>query len=301
MMGHAHGPGHGHGRAHRGRLKIAFLLTASFFLVELVVGFVSGSLALQGDAGHMAADVVALGAALVATWLAPRPDSSGRRTYGFYRAEIFAAGGAAVLMLGTAAYIGVEALHRIGASSVPASQGMLVVGALGLVVNAVSIVVLRDGAKDSLNVRGAYLEVLSDAVGSVGVIVAGVLVQVTGQGVWDVAVAVGIALFITMRAMVLGREVLGVLAQHAPHGTDVQQVTTSLRDLPGVADVHDVHIWTLTSGMPVATSHLVLRDPVGSHAVLDQARDLLDRDFGIQHATLQVEPSSHTGCDELTW
>jgi cobalt-zinc-cadmium efflux system protein len=282
-------------------LAAAFVLVALFFLVELTVGLVSGSLALLSDAGHMASDVVALGAALVATRIATRPDTSGRRTFGSYRAEVFASGLAVLLMLGVAVYIGIEAVRRIESSVEVASGPMLVVGALGLVVNLAALALLRGGAKESLNVKGAYLEVLADAAGSVGVLVAGLLVSLTGDAWWDTLVALGIAVFVVVRAVLLGREVLSVLAQHAPAGMEPARVAEALAGVPGVADVHDLHLWTLTSGMHVATAHLVTTPEGDTHAVLDAARARLTQEFGIAHATLQVEPADHTGCEELTW
>jgi cobalt-zinc-cadmium efflux system protein len=296
--------GHGHGHAgarHRWRLAVAFVLVTVFFAVELVAALASGSLALLSDAGHMAADVVALGAALAATRIATRPDRTGRRTFGSYRAEVFASGLAVLLMLGVAAYVLIEALRRIGSAPEVASGAMLLVGGLGLVVNVAALVLLRGGARESLNVKGAYFEVVADTAGSVGVIVAGLLVMVTGEARWDTVVAVAIAVFVAGRAIWLGREVLAVLAQHVPAGMDPAAVERDLRTLPGVADVHDLHLWTLTSGMNVATAHLVTADDDATHRVLDAARDVLRDRHGVAHATLQVEPRSHTGCHEIDW
>jgi cobalt-zinc-cadmium efflux system protein len=296
------GGNHQHaGARHRWRLAAAFALIAAFFVVELVVALVSGSLALLSDAGHMASDVVALGAALVATRIATRPDATGRRTFGSYRAEVFASGLAVLLMFGVAAYIVIEAVRRMGGSPEVAGRPMMLVGALGLVVNLVALMLLRGGAVESLNVKGAYLEVVADTAGSAGVLLAGVLVWVTGDSWWDTLIALAIAVFVLVRAVMLGREVLAVLGQHAPAGMDPADVADALADVPGVADVHDLHLWTLTSGMHVATAHLVTTADGDSHAVLDSARARLTRDFGIAHATLQVEPADHTGCEEITW
>ncbi len=298
------GAGHGHGHAgarHRWRLAVAFGLVAAFFVVELAVGLVSGSLALISDAGHMAADVVALGAALVATKIATRHDDTGRRTYGSYRAEVFASGFTVLVMLGVSAYVVAEAVRRIGQSVEVSSGPMLVVGALGLVVNLVCLVLLRAGAQESINVKGAYLEVVADAAGSVGVILAGVLVQVTGAGQWDTAVAVAIGVFVAVRAAVLGREVLAVLGQHAPVGLDLDAVVRDLEEVPGVAEVHDLHAWTLTSGMNVATAHLVTGVGADAQAVLAGARATLREVHGIEHATLQVEVNPARECREATW
>ncbi|MER6174603.1 cation diffusion facilitator family transporter [Streptosporangium sp. NPDC001681] len=299
-MGTGHGHGHAGGR-HRWRLAVSFALIGSYFVVELVYGLMSGSLALLSDAGHMAADVVTLGAALVATRIATRPDTTGRRSYGSYRAEVFASLLAVLLMLGVAVYVVAEAVGRIGAGAEVSSGPMLIVGAIGLVINVIVLLLLRSGAAESLNVKGAYLEVVADTAGSVGVIVAGWLVAATGQPIWDTLVALAIGVFVAVRAISLGRQVFAVLGQHVPAGMDASAVAGDLVAVEGVRDVHDLHLWTLTSGMNVATAHLVTSDGADSHAVLDQARDLLRRRHNVAHATLQVEPADHLGCDELGW
>ncbi|HHX86187.1 MAG TPA: cation transporter [Actinomycetales bacterium] len=307
---HGHGLGHAHGAArptghagarYRARLAAAFGLTAAFFVVELVAGLVSGSLALLSDAGHMAADMVALGAALAATMIAPRPDRTGRRTFGSYRVEIFASALAVLIMLGMGVYVLVEAAGRLGGGSSPATGTMLAVGALGLAVNLVALVLLRDGSQESLAVRGAYLEVLADAAGSVGVIAAALLIRATGSPVWDLVVAVAIAVFIVVRAVALGRQVLRVLAQHAPEGVDPAAVTTELAGIDRVEEVHDLHLWTLTSGMDVGTVHLVVREDAEHAAVLDAARRILRDGHGVEHVTVQIETAGRAGCHELGW
>ncbi|TWG92612.1 cobalt-zinc-cadmium efflux system protein [Nocardioides sp. J9] len=303
--GHGHPPaggpaGHAGGR-HRWRLAVSFALVAAFFVVELVAGLLSGSLALVSDAGHMAADVVALGAALVATRIATRADSTGRRTYGSYRAEVFASGLAVLIMLGVAVYVVVAAVGRVGEEVEVETGAMLVVGALGLAVNLVALLLLRAGAKESLNVKGAYLEVVADTAGSVGVIAAGVLVAATGSGVWDTAVAFLIGAFVAVRAVLLGREVLAVLGQHVPAGMEIDAVTASLAAVPGVCDVHDLHVWTLTSGMNVATAHLVLTEGADAAATLRAGQAALREDHAIEHATLQVEGHRWDACDDVSW
>jgi cobalt-zinc-cadmium efflux system protein len=298
--GHGHGAGHAAGR-HQWRLAASFVLIGSYFVVELVYGLLSGSLALLSDAGHMAADVVTLGAALVATRIATRPDTTGRRTYGSYRAEVFASLLAVVLMLSVSIYVVTEAVGRIGAAAEVSSGPMLIVGAVGLVVNLLALLLLRSGASESLNIKGAYLEVVADTAGSAGVIVAGWLVATTGRTLWDTVVALAIGVFVAVRAVSLGRQVVAVLGQHVPAGMNPSAVAGDLAALNGVQDVHDLHLWTLTSGMHVATAHLVTDDPANNHAVLDQARHLLRERHGVTHATLQVEPADHTGCDELGW
>lgn len=309
--GHGHGPGHGHSSGHGHavghaaarhvrRMRLTLVLVAGFFVVELVTALLSSSLTLLSDAGHMAADVVALGAALLATRVAMRPDRTGRRTYGHYRAEVFATGLTVVIMVGVSVWVVVEAVSRIGRDTEVAAVPMLVVGALGLLVNLVSMRILHNGAQESLNVRGAYLEVMADALGSIAVIVAALLVQLTGHSWWDLVVALGLAAFILGRAWPLGRQVVRVLAQHSPDGLDEPRVNTALTQLPGVAQVHDVHLWTLTSGMNVATAHLVTTTEADPHEVLDRAGSLMRETFGIEHATLQVEPPTHR-CTDLSW
>ncbi len=299
-MGAGHGHGHAGGR-HRWRLAVSFGLVAAFFLVELVVGLASGSLALISDAGHMAADVVALGAALLATKIATRPDDTGRRTYGSYRAEVFASGFTVLVMLGVSAYVVVEAVRRAGDAVEVSAGPMLVVGAVGLLVNLVCLLLLRGGAQESINVKGAYLEVVADAAGSVGVLVAGVLVHLTGAPLWDTAVAVAIGVFVAVRAVVLGREVLAVLGQHAPQGLDLEAVVRDLEAVPGVAEVHDLHAWTLTSGMNVATAHVVICVGADAQAVLAGTQAALREGHGIDHATLQVEASKARECHAASW
>lgn len=304
-MGHGHAHGHSHsghaGLRNRWRLAAAFALVSGFFGVELAAGLISGSLALLSDAGHMAADVVALGTALLATRIAARGEASGHRTYGSYRAEVFASGLTVLLMFGVAAFVVFEAFERMGTTPLVASGPMVVVGVIGLVINVISILLLRGGADESINVKGAYAEVLGDTAGSVGVIVAGFLVASTGHGYWDTIVALAIGVFVAVRASTLGREVLHVLAQHMPEGIDADELTAALAAVPGVDDVHDLHVWTLTSGMNVATAHLVATDADQAGAVLAAAGELMREQFGIAHATLQVEPRESPACEELDW
>jgi cobalt-zinc-cadmium efflux system protein len=296
------GAGHTHaGARHRWRLAVAFALVTVFFVVELTTALVSGSLALLSDAGHMAADVVALGAALVATRIATRHDSTGQRSFGSYRAEVFASGLAVLLMLGVAAYVVVAAVRRVGSPVDVATGPMLAVGALGLIVNAVALVLLRGGARESLAVKGAYLEVVADTAGSLGVLLAGWLVVTTGDPVWDTLVALAIGAFVAVRAVVLGREVLAVLAQHAPADVRLEAVTADLVAIDGVEDVHDLHVWTLTSGMHVATAHLVAAAPGAAPGVLAQAQQVLRERYRVAHATLQVEEVKSRECHELDW
>lgn len=301
--GHSHGPapaGHAGGR-HRRSLAIAFGLILTFFFVELVYGLLADSLALISDAGHMAADVVALGAALAATKIATRKDTTGRRTFGSYRAEVFASGLTVLIMLGVSVYVVIEALTRIGSDPDVSSTPMIVVGGLGLVINLAVMLMLRAGAQESLNVKGAYVEVLADTAGSVGVIAAGILIATTGQAWWDTIVAVAIGIFVAVRAVMLGRQVLAVLGQHVPDGMPIDEVAGRLAAIPGVTDVHDLHVWVLTSGMNVATAHLVGSSTDDLPRILDDARTLLKHHYQIEHATIQVERSAARECHEVDW
>lgn len=307
-MGRGHSHAHPAGPAsarHRGRLVVVFGLVAVFFVVELVYGLLASSLALLSDAGHMAADVVTLGAALAATRLATRPDRTGRRTFGSYRAEVFASGFAVLVMLGVSGYVVAEAVSRIGSEVDVRTGPMIVVGVLGLLVNVVSLLLLNAGAGESLVVRGAYLEVVADAAGSVGVVAAGVLVATTGSPWWDTVVALAIGVFVAVRAVLLARQVLAVLGQHVPEGMDVDAVVADLLAVDGVDDVHDLHVWVLTSGMNVATAHLVATGATTGAAAVDrvlaEARVVLRDRHHVEHATLQVEGARAPECHSVGW
>jgi cobalt-zinc-cadmium efflux system protein len=289
------------GGRHRKRLALALVLIGVFFVVELVAGLLTGSLALLGDAGHMLTDVVGLGMALAAISVAASGRQHPQRSFGLYRLEILAALANAILLLGVAAYVLVEAMRRLAAPPEVAAGPMLAVAAGGLVVNLVAFALLRQGATESLNVKGAYLEVLADTLSSVGVLIAGVVLLVTGWPYADPLVAAAIGLFIAPRAWRLGAEALRILLQAAPEQVSVEAVRADLAAIEGVVDVHDLHVWTLTSAMDVASAHLMVTAASDLHATLDRARVLLADRYRIDHATLQVEPDTHTGCEQLTW
>jgi cobalt-zinc-cadmium efflux system protein len=282
-------------------LAIAFGLVAVFAVVELIAGITSGSLALTADAGHMATDALGLGMALAAAVVSKRVKPSTTRTFGVYRIEILAALANAVLLGGVATYVIVEALQRLWAPSEVQTGLMIVVALGGLIVNLVSYRLLREGADASLNVEGAFLEILGDLLASVGVVVAGVVILLTDWYMVDAIVGIAIGLFILPRAFSLGRRATRILMEVAPEGIDVESMRRELLALPDVVEVHDLHVWTLTSQMHTATAHLVIRDGVDSHPTLDAAREALATGFGIDHATLQIEPESHTGCSEVAW
>lgn len=275
---------------HKRPLVLALALTAAYMVVEFVAGFAFGSLALVSDAGHMLTDVAGLGMALAAIQIAQSHRSSAA-TFGLYRLEVLAALVNTLLLFGIAAYVLFEAWRRFQNPVDVPGVGLIVVATVGLAVNIVSFVLLRRGAAESLNVRGAFLEVLSDMLGSVGVIAAGVVLITTGWQYVDPIVGVGIGLFILPRAYRLGRESLRVLLQVAPSEIDVADVQRRLEAIPGVAGVHDLHVWTLTSGLRVASGHLDLPPGEDATPVRERATALLGEEIGIEHVTLQVEPA----------
>jgi len=289
------------GARHQRPLFIALLLVVGFLGVQIGVGVATGSLALLSDAGHMATDALGLAMALAAIHLASRGDQRVQRTFGLYRLEILAALANAVLLLGVAGYVLYEAVDRLDSPPEVASGPVFVVGLVGLAVNVVSFLLLRAGSKESINVEGAYLEVVSDTLGSVGVVIGAVVMWATGWNRVDAIVGAAIGLFVVPRAWRLGRTAVRVLIQEAPEGVDLEGIATDLSGIEGVSDVHDLHLWTLTSEMDVLTAHLMTRDGADSHAVLDRAREILADRHGIAHATLQVEPDSHRGCDDVAW
>jgi cobalt-zinc-cadmium efflux system protein len=297
--------GHDHGSFGSARftkpLAIAFGLVLSFAIVEFVAGIASGSLALTADAGHMATDALGIGMALAAAVVSKRVIPNSGQTFGLYRIEILAALANAVLLLGVAIYVIIEAIERMRDPGDIDSALMIVVALGGLIVNLISFRLLREGARESLNVEGAFLEVMGDTLASVGVVVAGAVIVLTGWVTIDAIVGIAIGLFILPRAFSLARRAIRILMEVAPAGVDVEDMREVLGGLPSVVEVHDLHVWTLTSDMHTATAHLVIRDGVDGHPTLDAARDALSGRFGIDHATLQIEPESHSGCSKVAW
>ncbi len=274
------------GRRHLRPLAISFGLVFAFMVVEAVAGFLSGSLALISDAGHMATDALGLGMALAAIIAAEKASTRSGRTYGLYRLEILAALANAVLLFAVAGYVLYEAVSRFQEPPDVLTTPMLVVAVGGLIVNLVGWRLLRQGAQESINVKGAYLEVLADLAGSVGVILAALIVIFTDWTYADPLFAALIGLFILPRAWRLGRQAIRILTQAAPEGLNLDTLRSDLSAISGVIDVHDLHAWTLTSDMDVATVHLMIGDGTDPHPVLDDARDLLQAKYNIAHATL---------------
>jgi cobalt-zinc-cadmium efflux system protein len=298
--GHSHAPGASHEHAHdlapgkalagSGQKRLAWVLalTAAFMLAEVVGGALANSLALLADAGHMFTDVAALALSLFAIRIARRAPSP-EKTYGYVRMEILAAlvNGAALLAI--AGLIVWEAWGRLG-SAVEVDAGLLlVVSAAGLVVNLVSAVLLHSHARESLNLRGAYLHVLGDLLGSLGALAAGATILLTGWTAADAVVSVLISMLILVNAWRLVREATDVLLEAAPRHIDVAQVLAALKAVPGLHDVHDLHVWTLTSGFVALSGHGVIEDPASYREVLGSIQQCLRR-FQIEHVTFQLEP-----------
>lgn len=291
--GHTHGSA---GGAHRGRLLAVLAVTATIFVVEVIGGLVSGSLALLADAGHMLTDVAGITLALLALHFAARPATL-RRTFGYYRLEILAAVVNALVLLAVAGYILIEAVRRLADPPEVDSGLVLVVAVAGLVANSVSLALLHAGQGHSLNIRGAYLEVLGDLLGSVAVIVAAVVITLTGWQLADPLASLAIGLLILPRTWLLLRDAVDVLLEATPRGVDLTAVRSHITSTPGVVDVHDLHVWTITSGMPVLSAHVVLDDVAladgGGGQVLDRLCACLAGHFAVEHCTFQFEAAGH--------
>ena len=284
--------GHTHSAAgaNAGRLRIVLILTGGYMLVEIIGGILTNSLALIADAGHMATDVVGVGMALLAIHFGSRPATIAK-SFGYYRLEILAAVANGVLLFGVAAYILFEAYRRFTEPPEVIGLPMLLVAAVGLGVNVVSAYMLFAGQKVSLNMRGAFLEVIGDLLGSVAVIIAGVIILLTGWYIVDPIASVVIGLFILPRTWNLMRDAVDVLLEATPRDVDLELVRKHITETPGVADAHDLHAWTITSGMNVISAHVVLAKDADSAAVLDRLSSCLAKDFDIEHSTFQLEPA----------
>ena len=283
--------------AHRGRLLIVLSISATIFVAELVTGLITNSLALLADAGHVFADVAGTALALGAIQLASRPVTR-ERTFGFYRFEILAAVLNAVLLLAIAGFVLIEAWNRFQEEPVIATGPMLVVAVIGLVANVISAQLLRGGAKESLNMRGAYLEVLSDALGSAAVLVAALVITFTGFTQADAIASVAIGLLILPRTWSLLREAVDVLLEATPRGVNMEEVREHILEAPGVRDVHDLHAWTITSGMNVVSAHVIIDNNANPPAVLDHLCRCLASQFDIEHSTFQLEAEDRTRLEE---
>jgi cobalt-zinc-cadmium efflux system protein len=289
--GHHHGHGHPHAQSRRG-LAITLALVVVYMVAEVIGGIVSHSLALLADAGHMLSDAAALGLALFADWFARRPATT-RHTYGYYRAEILAAVVNAASLIAIAIIIFIEAYLRF--QDPPEVHGgvMLGVASGGLVVNLVGLIALHRGRNETLNSRGAWLHVLSDALGSVQAIVAGGLIMVFGWYWLDPLASVAIGVLVIVASWALMRESVAVLMESAPVHVDVDEVRTCLMAIPGVQAVRDLHVWTIASGLIALSAHIAAERP--SAAVLHDLRHDLEHRFGIRHTTIQFDPPDEDG------
>jgi cobalt-zinc-cadmium efflux system protein len=271
------------------RLILALTLAATYMVAEAVGGWWTGSLAVMADAGHMLSDVFALAMSVVAIRISQFPATS-RHTYGYRRTEILAALGHGVLLVGIALYIFVEAFERVGRVVVVDGGPMLAIAVGGLGVNLAGLAILHTGRRDNLNVRGAWLHVLSDALGSVGAIAAALAITLFGWHWADALASIVIAVMVISSSWFLMREALDVLMEGVPAHLDVAEVRAALLELPGAIDVHDLHIWTVGSGWVSLSGHIVAKAGVLQSGLLREASQLLSRRFRIEHATLQIEP-----------
>ncbi|MCL2731987.1 MAG: cation diffusion facilitator family transporter [Actinomycetia bacterium] len=301
--GHGHGHGHGHrhgpgtaGAAHRGRLRIALGITLLVMVTEAAGSAVTGSLALLADAGHMATDAAGLAMALLAIHVAARPPSE-RRTFGFARAEILAAALNAGLLFAVGAFVFYEGVRRLISPHALDGGATVAFGLFGLVANSVSLLVLMRGQRESLNVRGAFLEVMADALGSCAVVVSAVVYLASGWQQADAVASLLIGVLIVPRTWQLLREALDVLLEAAPKHVDMGQVRRHIVSLPGVEGLHDLHVWTITSGLPVLSAHVVVSqgvlEEVGYEKMLHDLQGCLGAHFDVEHCTFQLEPAGH--------
>ena len=281
------GHDHSHADARVSRMVLAAGILSIFFIVELTTALAINSIALLADAGHMLTDLVAMFMGLTAVLMARRGSTSPSRTYGWHRAEVFTAVANAVLLLGVAAFILYEAVERIGDAPEVPGVPLIVVALVGLAANAAVVLLLRSHSKSSLAVKGAYMEVLADTLGSIGVLIAGIVTVTTGWPYADVVVAVLVALWVLPRAISLARSALRILSESSPSHIDVDELRTALGSVEGVTEVHDLHVWTLVPGKDMVTAHLTSRREAA--LVLDEARAVLTA-RGLAHSTVQVEP-----------
>ncbi|MEH3137079.1 MAG: cation diffusion facilitator family transporter [Mycolicibacterium neoaurum] len=292
-MGAGHDHSHGGSDTRVGRMMIGAAILATFFVIELVTALSINSIALLADAGHMLTDLVAMFMGLTAVLMARRGSTSAARTYGWHRAEVFTAVANAALLFGVAAFILYEAFERLGDAPDVPGVPMIVVALLGLLANIAVVLLLRSDAEHSLAVKGAYMEVVADTVGSIGVLIAGIVTVTTSWPYADVVVAVLVALWVLPRAVALARAALRILSESSPAHIDVEELRTDLESVDGVTGVHDLHVWTLVPGKDMATAHLT--SSADSARVLVDARAVLAA-HGLEHATVQVEATGDDDC-----
>ncbi|GAA1470278.1 cation diffusion facilitator family transporter [Microbacterium thalassium] len=302
---HDHAPSGIRGSDSRRLLALSLAITAVVMVVQVVGSVLSGSLALLADAAHMFTDAAALVIALIASMVAARP-ADDRNTFGYQRAEVLGALVNAIILIALSLWVAIEGVQRLidpGDAEV-AGGLMLAVAVVGLVANAFAMWLLGSAQRRSINVRGAYLEVLGDLVGSAMVIVAAIIIALTGWVQADALASLAIAAMIIPRAIALLREVMSVLAESAPEGTHVQEIRQHILTTDGVVDVHDLHVWQLTRGAPVFTAHVVVSDEAfrdgRAAAILEKLQDCLAHHFDVEHSTFQLEPAGHVEHDAHT-
>jgi cobalt-zinc-cadmium efflux system protein len=284
--------------AHRKRLVGVLIILACIAALEITIGFTSGSLALLSDAGHVAVDVFGIAMTLAAIHAAATATRRGQRTFGLYRIEVLSTLANALLLLGVAVWVLYEAIGRFTNPPPIAATAMIFAASAGLIGNVGAFLLLRQGASEALSIRGASMEVAADTIASIGAIAAGVITATTGWRYADPIVAAGVALLIMPRAIALGRAAIRVLLEIAPRDVDLAAIHADLGTVPGVLDIHDLHVWTVTSGMECATAHLSVASAAASPDVLRAARATLAA-HGIAHATVQVETTGN--CGDVTW
>ncbi len=294
--GHRHHPGHTATGGQRRALTAVLLISSGIAVAEVVGAIITGALVLFADAAHMAADAAGIGLSLLAAWFATRP-ATARRTFGYARAEILAAMANSLLLLAMAGVIFTEAIRRL--MSPPAvSSGLLVAfGCAALVGNACSLLLLRRGQADSLNVRAAFLEVAADTLGAAAVIVTGIIITATGFTVADPIASLAVGILILPRTWRLLKEAIDILLEASPASIDLDEIRQHMTELPGIREVHELHVWTITSGLPVFSAHIVVDPEVierGQSAImLDKLQACLRGHFDVDHSTFQLEPAGH--------
>jgi cobalt-zinc-cadmium efflux system protein len=293
-MGQGHAHGHDHRSSSTRALVLVLVLTTAFMAVEVVGGLWTDSLALLADAGHMLSDSLSIVLALGAIWLARRP-STPRRSFGFQRAEILAAFVNGLALVLVSLWIVVEAVRRLGDPPEILGGWMLAVAVAGLAVNAVAALILLRSGRETLNVEAAFRHVLADLLGSAGVIVAALVILASGWTEVDAVVSIVIAALIVWSAWGILRDSTAILMEATPSGIDARAVGRSIAEMPGVTNVHDLHVWTITSGFDALSAHVLVGRGDDCHARRREIERMLARDYGIQHTTLQVDHAA----DEL--
>jgi cobalt-zinc-cadmium efflux system protein len=300
---HHHDHHHGHGREHiksgraggRMRLAWALALTLAYMLAEVIGGYLADSLALLADAGHMFSDAAALGLSLFASWISQRPPTP-RLTYGYHRAEILAALANGATLIAISLVIFIEAIRRLQEPEPVAGALMMWVAAGGLLVNLVNMAILHAGKDENLNIRGAWLHVVTDALGSVAALVAGGLIWQFGWHWTDPVASIAIGMLVIYSAWDLVKQAIAILMEGTPGHIDLEQVESAMLAVDGVCEVHDLHAWTITSGLDSLSAHAVLRDGYDPQASLEKLRRVLHDQFGIEHVTIQFDPSGRADC-----